>query len=95
MAEMSGGWTISKVIPVPYIMAIIFQTVVFLVVGTAWVTATNERLKVLEDFKQQSLLFNARLAVLESHDRTTDAQMTALATTINNMLQRSQGNSSR
>lgn len=99
MAEKSGaangGWTVSKVIPVPYIAAILFQTAVMLVVGTSWVTATNERLKVLEDFKQQSIMFTARLAVLESTTQASAAQMTALTATINGMLQRNGSNTQR
>jgi len=66
------GWSINKAIPVAYIGAIFFQTVVFLVVGTAWVTQTNLRLGRLEEFMVSSVAIHARLAVIDSRLATLD-----------------------
>jgi chaperonin cofactor prefoldin len=86
-----SGWSVNKSIPVTYIAAILFQTAVFLVVGTAWVTATNQRLQVLEDSHKHSLAIQTRLAVLESHNRTVDSQLASMAALLNSMMQRNSG----
>jgi hypothetical protein len=66
------GWSINRNVPVVYVGAIFFQTVVFLIIGTAWVTQTNARLDKLEEFMRASIAIQARLAVLESKAMTLD-----------------------
>jgi hypothetical protein len=70
--SLAKGWSVNKAIPVAYICAILFQTAVFLVIGTAWVTQTNTRLDRLEEFMKATMAVQARLAVLESRMSTLD-----------------------
>lgn len=64
-SDRAKGWGLDKKIPIALIIAMIVQTGTVLVVGTAWVAQTNQRLQHIEKFIENNN-FAPRLAAIEA-----------------------------
>lgn len=64
-SDRARGWGLDKKIPIALIIAMVVQTGTVLVVGTAWVAQTNQRLQHIEKFIETNN-FAPRLAAIEA-----------------------------
>lgn len=65
MADDREQWHLDKRVPITIIGAIVFQTVFFTYVGTAWKTDVESRLHVLEKSDDSRMTHENRIIILE------------------------------
>lgn len=78
MSDETNSWSLDKHVPVALIITMMLQTVAVITVGTAWVTNTNNRLVVIEEYIRTNGNIGTKLALIEERQNRISEDVTEI-----------------